>query len=65
MPFLITYRCERGPKPPIYGHDVVDDIVKFLEDCTREYKDETYILLNQLCISAEEAKRIDGAIGGM
>lgn len=63
--YLITYAVRTlGEVAPSYGMVVTDDIVSWLEGC-QEFGNSEYFLINQLPITAAEAKRIDGELNSM
>lgn len=64
MKVLITYRCERPRGNVVYGHCVANDPIEFLLEVDG-FKDETYLILNVLPITNEDALRIDGELRGM
>jgi len=65
MKYLISYVCCNRPGriDVIYGCDITSDPAEWIWEA-QEF-DETYILLNVLPITEEQAKRFDGELNGM
>ena len=61
--YLITYYC-LGAGFDGYGHSVEKCPVKFLEGVQGDGM-ETYVIINVLPITDEQAGRIDGRLRGM
>jgi len=65
MKYLISYACCNRPgyTDAMYGCDVTDDPAEWIWE-VQEF-DATYILLNALPITEEQAERFDGELKGM
>jgi hypothetical protein len=63
MKYLISYVCEWSIGFKLYGCDITEDPAEWIWE-TQQYE-ETYILLNALPITEEQAERFDGTLKGM
>ena len=65
MKSLITYHVSTSwNHPGTFNYQVVDSVTDWIEN-TQRYKDETYVLINVLPITDEQAGRYDGNLKSM